>query len=140
MENHPIVQGTEDIWGPSDVYGITTLSGDSKPLIMGLVLKGMDPKDGPNKDKDPVPVAWIKSYTGDQAKAARVFCTTMGHGSDLKSEGFRRLLINAIYWGLGMEDKIPGRSKVDFVGKYDPNPIGMGGHKKGLKPADHKLK
>ena len=38
MEDHPIVQGCEDIWGPSDVYGITKLSGDSKPLVMGQVL------------------------------------------------------------------------------------------------------
>ncbi|KKK57340.1 hypothetical protein LCGC14_3055440, partial [marine sediment metagenome] len=38
MENHPIAQGTEDIWGPSDVYGLTELEGDCKPLIMGQVL------------------------------------------------------------------------------------------------------
>jgi hypothetical protein len=35
---------------------------------------------------------------------------------------------------MGMEDKIPAKSKVDIVGDYNPNPIGMGGHKKGLKP------
>jgi len=140
MEDSPILKGCEDIWGPSDVYGITTLSGDSKPLVMGQVLVGMDPKDEVNTDKAPVPVAWTKTYTGDKGKTARVFCTTMGHGSDLNSEGFRRLLINAIYWGLGMEGEIPARSNVAFVGQYDPNPIGMGGFKKGLKPADHKLK
>ncbi len=139
MEDHPIVQGCEDIWGPSDVYGITTLSGDSKPLIMGLVLKGMDPKDEPNTDKPPLPIAWLKTYTGEQGKAARIFTTTMGHSFDLNSEGFRRLLVNGCYWCLGMEDQIPARSKVDFVGEYDPNQIGMGGFKKGLKPADHEL-
>jgi hypothetical protein len=36
-----------------------------------------------------------------------------------------------------MEDKIPAKSNVDLVGKYDPNRIGMGKHKKGLRPADH---
>jgi hypothetical protein len=40
---------------------------------------------------------------------------------------------------MGMEDKIPAMSKVDFVGQYDPNKIGMGKQKKGLKPSDHKL-
>jgi hypothetical protein len=139
MENHPIVKGIEDIWGPSDVYGITTLSGDSKPLIMGQVLVGMKPSDKPNTDKKPVPVAWTKTYTGDRGKTARVFNTTMGHGGDLKSEGFRRLLVNACYWCMAMEAKIPAKSKVDMVGEYDPNPIGFAGHKRGLKPSDHKL-
>jgi hypothetical protein len=68
-----------------------------------------------------------------------VFTTTMGHSFDLKSEGFRRLLVNACYWGLQMEDKIPAKSKVDFVGTYNPSKIGMGKHKRGLKPSDHKI-
>ncbi|HUV64549.1 MAG TPA: ThuA domain-containing protein [Sedimentisphaerales bacterium] len=139
MESHPIVRGIDDIWGESDVYGITTLTGDSKPLIMGQVLSGMNPDDKPNPDKKLVPVAWTKTYTGEQGKSARVFTTTMGHSFDLNNEGFRRLLVNACYWAMGMEDKIPARSKVDIVGRYEPNKIGMGKHKTGLKPSDHKL-
>ncbi len=139
MENHPILRGVDDIWGPSDVYALTTLSGDSKPVVMGQVLSGMSPHDAPNPDKKLVPVAWIKTYTGDQGKTARVFTTTMGHAGDLKSEGFRRLLVNACYWCLGMEAKIPAKAKVDFVGKYAPNKIHLGGYKKGLKPSDYQL-
>ena len=55
-------------------------------------------------------------------------------------EGFRRLAVNACYWAQGMEDKIPARSNVDFVGQYNPNKIGMGKHQTGLKPSDHELK
>jgi type 1 glutamine amidotransferase len=139
MEKHPIVKGIEGIWGESDVYAITTLSGDSKPLIMGQVLAGMDPNDKPNPDKKLVPVAWTKTYTGERGKPARIFTTTMGHSFDFKNEGFRRLLVNACYWAMGMEDKIPAKSKVDFVGGYNPNRIGTSGHKKGLKPSDYKL-
>jgi len=139
MENHPIVKGVQDIWGPSDVYGITTLSGDSKPLIMGEVLAGMKPDDEPNPDKKLVPVAWLKTYTGEKGKTSRVFTTTMGHGGDFKNEGFRRLFVNACYWALGMENKTPAKSKVDFVSEYNPNRIGFGGHKKGLKPSDHNI-
>jgi len=139
MESHPILRGVEDIWGPSDVYAITTLSGDSKPLVLGQVLSGMNPKDEPNAKKELVPVAWTKSYTGTSGKAARIFTTTMGHGGDLLSAGFRRLLLNACYWCMDMEDKIPAKSKVDFVGPYDPTPIGGGRHRKGVKPADHKI-
>ncbi len=32
------------------------------------------------------------------------------------------------------------RDKVDLVGPYDPVPIGYGRYKKGLRPADHKLR
>ena len=140
METHPIVKGCEDIWGPSDVYGITKLHGDCKPLIMGQVLSGMKPTDKPAAGKQLVPVAWTKTYTGAAGKAAKVFTTTMGHAHDLKSEGFRRLLVNACYWCVGMEAKIPATAKVDFVGEYDPAGIGFGKHKKGLKPEDHKIK
>jgi type 1 glutamine amidotransferase len=140
MESHPIVKGIDDIWGPSDVYSLTTLTGDSKPLIMGQVLSGMEPEDKPNPDKKLVPVAWTKTYTGEKGKAARVFTTTMGHSFDFESEGFRRLLVNACFWAMGMEDEIPAKSNVDFVGEYKPNQIGMGKYKKGLKPSDHKLK
>jgi len=139
MEACPIVKGCEDIWGPSDVYGITSLTGDAKPVIMGQVLKGMDPKDPPNDAKKQVPVAWTKTYTGAQGKASRVFNTTMGHNGDFVSEGFRRLLVNATYWCVGMEDKIPAKAKVDLVGEYKPSPIGVGKFVKGQKPADLKL-
>ena len=135
MEKHPVVKGCDDIWGPSDVYAISTLHGNCRPLIMGQVLVGMDPKDKPHPDKKLVPVAWIRTYTGTQGKTARVFNTTMGHAGDLKSEGFRRLLINGCYWCVGMEDRIPAKSKVDFIGEYNPNQIGKGKHKKGLYPS-----
>lgn len=139
MEKHPIVKGIDGIWGESDVYALTTLTGDSKPLIMGQVLSGMDPNDKPNPDKKLVPVAWTKTYTGEKGKTARVFTTTMGHSFDFNNEGFRRLMVNACYWAMGMEEQIPAKSNVDFVGQYDPNKIGMGRQMKGLKPADHKL-
>ena len=140
MEKHPLVRGCEDIWGPSDVYGLRKLTGDSKPVVMGYVLTGMKPSDPIKESKKPLPVAWIKSYTGTSGKKARVFTTTMGHAGDFLTEGFRRLMVNACFWGLKMEDKIPARAKVDLVGTYRPTKIRIGGHKRGLKPADHALK
>ncbi len=139
LEDHPIVRGVGEIWGPSDVYALTTLPVDCRPLIMGHVLTGMDPNDKPNPSKPPVPVAWTKSYTGDSGKTARVFATTMGHAGDFHDEDFRRLLVNACYWCLDMADKIPPHSSVDLVGTYTPNPIGCWGHKKGIRPADHAI-
>jgi len=120
MKRHPILRGVRDVWGPSDVYAITTLTGDAKPVLLGEVLAGMEPTSPPNPNKKPVPVAWIKTYNG-----ARVFTTTMGHAGDFLNEGFRRMLVNACYWVLGMESKIPARAKVDLVGPYSPSPIGF---------------
>ena len=139
MKDHPILKGVEDIWGPSDVYTVTELTGDAEVLVFGQVLVGMEPTDEPNPDKPMMPLAWIKTYTGEQGKASRVFCTTMGASVDLKSEGLRRLLVNACYWCMGMEDQIPEKSKVDYVGEYSPTFFGFGGYKKGVRPSDFEL-
>jgi hypothetical protein len=125
MEKHPILRGVKDVWGESDVYSITTLSGDSKPLLMGQVLRGMQPSSPPNPDKKLTPVAWVKSYTGEFGKTARIFTTTMGHAADFKNQGFRRLVVNACYWALGMEKRIAANSNVEFAGPYNPTPVGL---------------
>lgn len=136
-EDHPIARGLGPIWGPSDVYGITTLAGDSEPLLMGTVLRGMNPRDPPSNEKNLVPIAWTKSYTGSKGKTSRVFTTTMGHSFDLKDQNLRRLLVNACYWGIKMEQEIPTNSKVDIVGDYNPSDIGYGKHRQGVKPSHH---
>lgn len=143
QENNPIVRGVKDgaIWGPSDVYGVTLpLPGDSQPIIMGQVVAGMQPEDKAveGKKNDPMmPVAWTKSYTGKAGNKARIFTTTMGAATDLENEALRRLLVNAAYWCMGMEDQIPEQATVDIVGDYQPTNFGFGGFKKGVKPADH---
>jgi type 1 glutamine amidotransferase len=146
QENHPIVRGIKDgdIWGPTDVYTVRLpLPGDSKPLVLGQVLKGMNPTDEPvaGKKNDPMmPIAWTRTYAGSAGKAARVFTTTMGASQDLQSEGLRRLLVNAAYWALGMEDRIPAKANVDLVGEYKPQPFKTDGFTKGVKPADLAIK
>ena len=139
MKDHPVLKGVEDIWGPTDVYTVTEITGDPDVLIFGQVLVGMDPADEPNTDKPLMPMAWIKTYTGDEGKASRVFCTTMGASIDLPCEDLRRLLVNGCYWGMGMEDKIPDKSKVDIVGEFEPTFFGFGTFKKGMRPSDFKL-
>ena len=51
----------------------------------------------------------------------------MGASQDLEREGTRRMLVNAAYWALGMEDKIPSKSVVDIVGEFKPLPFKFGG-------------
>lgn len=140
QEKNPIVKGCEDIWGPTDVYTVKLpLPGDSAPLILGQVLQGMKPGDKPveGKKNDPMmPIAWTKSWTTPDGKKSRIFTTTMGSSTDLSSEGLRRLLVNASYWCLGMEEKIADRAKVDVVGEYAPTPFGFDKFKRGMKPSD----
>jgi hypothetical protein len=140
--DHPILRGIKDgdIWGPTDVYKINLpLPGDSKALVLGQVLSGMRPTDPPveGRKNDPMmPIAWVKTYTGTAGKAARVFTTTMGASQDLQSEGLRRLLVNACYWAVGLEDRIADKSDVALVGEYRPLPFAGGKHKKDVKPED----
>ncbi|HID56266.1 TPA: hypothetical protein EYP37_07040, partial [Candidatus Poribacteria bacterium] len=89
-------------------------------------------------DKPLMPLAWIKTYTGEQGRSSRVFCTTIGASVDLLNEGVRRLIVNACYWCVGMEDQIPRKSDVDFVGGYNPTFFGFGKHRKGVRPSDLK--
>ena len=48
----------------------------------------------------------------------------------------RRLVVNACYWGLEMEDQIKADGNVDIVGDYNPLPFRFGGFKRNVKPAD----
>ena len=139
VNDHPILKGVKDIWGTTDVYTITKLTGDPDVLVYGLVLVGMDPGDQPNYDKPIMPLAWVKNYTGELGKTSRIFCTTMGASVDLKSEGLRRLLVNGCYWCMGMEDQIPECSNVDYVVEYEPLYFGFASHKKNVRPSDLKL-
>ena len=142
-DKHPILRGIKDgdVWGPTDVYTVKLpLPGDSKPLVMGQVLEGMKFDDKPvaGKQNEPMmPVAWTKTYATESGKTGKVFTTTMGASQDLTAEGTRRMLVNGCYWALGMDDKIPEKSKVDIVGEFKPTPFKFGGFTKGLKPADH---
>lgn len=140
-KSNPIVRGCEDIWGPTDVYGVTTLPETATPLVMGQVLEGMKPTDKPveGKKNDPMmPIAWTNAWVGPSGKASRVFCTTMGSSTDLESEGLRRLLVNASYWCTGLESRIPERANVALVGEYKPTPFGFNAFVKGKKPSDYR--
>jgi hypothetical protein len=146
QDKHPIVRGIKDgdIWGPTDVYGVRLpLPGDSLPLVLGQVLEGMKPTDKPvaGKQNEPMmPIAWIRSYPAAGGKTGKAFTTTMGASQDLESEGLRRLLVNASYWAVGMEDRIPEKSRVDIVGEYRASPFKTNGFTKGVKPSDLAIK
>jgi hypothetical protein len=142
FQDHPVLRGVTDIWGPTDVYGVIHLPKDASVLVWGQVLSGMKPTDPPvddAKNNPMMPVVWLRPYLGAGGKTSRIVTTTMGAAVDLENEGLRRLLVNACYWAVGLEAKIPLKANVDYVGDYKPNWFGFGTCKKGLKPADFEL-
>lgn len=145
MEDHPIVRGIEPktIWGPTDVYRVRLpLPEGCEPIVLGAVLAGMSPTDEPveNEKNDPLmPIGWTRTFE-ESDKPSRVFATTMGAATDLEAEGTRRMLVNAVYWTLGLESKIPeSGTDVRLVGPFDPTPFGFEGFVKGVRPGDHAI-
>jgi hypothetical protein len=146
-EGDPILRGVTDVFGDSDVYEAHPPA-DAKILLRGQVLKGMKPTDPPADyrkkratDKqeqgvnDPMmPIAWTRLHTNETGATNRVFCTTMGAATDLQNEGLRRLIVNAVYWALGLD--VPVRANVEPVGEFRPTMYGFNGYRKGVKPAD----
>ena len=139
FKDHPVLRGVTDIWCPTDVYTVSHLPKDATMLVLGQVLSGMKPTDPPvegTKNHPMMPVAWLRDYMGESSKTSKVFTTTMGAAVDLENESLRRLLVNAAYWAVGLEQKIPAKANVDYVGEYKPGWFGFGKFKQGLKPED----
>jgi hypothetical protein len=149
-KNDPLLRGVEDIFGDTDVYEAAPPA-DAKILVRGQVLKGMKPTDEPADYKkrtaakveqgvnDPMmPIAWTREHKNDSGKVNKVFCTTMGSATDLQSEGLRRLLVNGVFWGLGLG--VPAKANVDIVGEFNPTMYGFNSFKKNTKPSDYELK
>ena len=147
QRDHPIVRGIHDgaIWGPTDVYTVRLpLVGVAEPIVLGQVLAGMSPDDEPvtgEKNTPMMPIGWTKTYQLGDGKRGRVFTTTMGAATDLVAEGTRRMIVNAVYWALNMEEQIPqDGTDVRIVGTYEPTDYGFGKHRPGVRPADHAMK
>lgn len=148
-KNDPILRGVEDIFGTTDVYEAAPPA-DAKILVRGQVLKGMEPTDPPavykkktvkGKEQDVnepmMPVAWTRVYRNEAGKENKIFCTTMGAATDLTNEGLRRMVVNSVYWGLGME--VPAKADVRYVDPYEPTMYGFEGFRRGLRAEDHVL-
>ncbi len=138
MQGHPILIGVQDIWGPSDVYR-TFKEGGQLPtgctaLVYGQPLIGRERGGKSNPDKEPLPIVWIKDWKTSGGKTARVFHSTMASGKDFESAGLRRLVVNAAYWCLQLEDKISADSSVEYIGDYQPLASGFDYEKLGVIP------
>ncbi|GEM_PF-941772 len=101
QQNHPILKG---VGGPHQsretLYINLPLAATAKVLMMGKAVDGTgdDKRYRLQTDKEHIdqPVAWTNEYHG-----GKIFYTSMGNGqAAFKQPWFRRMVINAIYWGL----------------------------------------
>lgn len=136
--DHPILTGVENVWGTSDVYRCHNekfpFPSDCKALLLGQPLVNLQPDAPPNEAKEPLPVAWIKTWQGEKGRSSRIFHFTMGSAEDFENAGVRRMTLNSILWGLGLEASISPDLSVDIVGEYRPLKPGFNYEKLGVKP------
>ena len=147
---HPVLRGVATVFGDTDVYEAYPPA-DATVLLRGLVVQGLTPDAPPASytkrraiDKqeqgvnDPaMPVVWTRLHTNGNGATNRVLTTTMGSATDLESEGLRRLVVNGVYWGLGLD--VPQKADVRYVDEYDPSFYGFDGFRKGLRASDFAL-
>ncbi len=147
---NPLLRGITSIFGDTDVYEAYPPS-DATILVRGLVLNGMTPDAAPADyrkvratDKQeqgindpPMPVVWTRLNKNANGTANRILTSTLGSATDLENEGLRRLVVNAVYWGLGLN--VPERADVTYVDEYVPSFYGFDGFRKGLHASDFEL-
>lgn len=126
-KQHPLLNGVDDIFAPSDVYGVIHLTDKDQILMRGAVTESLDPesKAVAGQLNDPMqPFVWLHSYTSPDGNiTGQAFCTTAGASVDFVSEDLRRLIVNAAYF---LTDKdVPQNAEVSFVDPFFPSFYGF---------------
>ena len=145
-EKLAILNGVGQIFGDTDVYEAHPPA-DVQVLLRGLVLKGMNPEDPLSErskktadkkeqgvNSPAMAVAWTREVTNAAGTKNRVLTTTMASASDLKDESLRRLLVNGVFWGLGLE--VPAKADVTPLVEWKPSKYSFNMFHPGLKAED----
>lgn len=131
-----LLRGVSDVFAESDVYTANPPA-DAKILLRGEVTTTLDPASPAlegEKNNPLQPVAWTREYKNAAGTVNRILCTTMGAACDLDNEGLRRLVVNGVFWGLGID--VPARAEVGYVDPYAPSFFGFGGERKDFKVSE----
>jgi hypothetical protein len=148
--NNPLLRGITDLFGDTDVYEAYPPA-DATILVRGLVLQTLAADSSPaayrkaratdKQEQDvndpPMPVVWTRLHKNENGTTNRILTSTMGSATDLENEGLRRLVVNGVYWGLGLD--VPVRADVTYVDEYVPSFYGFDGFRKGLHATDFEL-
>jgi hypothetical protein len=128
QKDHPVLKGVADeIFARTDVNGVNKLTEHDTVLYFGKVLPGLDRSEAPvtdGRNASPMPWAWFHPYVSPSGAEGRSFCVTAGSAEDWLEEDFRRLAVNAAYSLTGLEESIPAKTDVSFVGEYAPSATG----------------
>jgi len=150
QRTNPLLRGISEVFGDTDVYEAYPPA-DATILVRGIVLQTLAPDSPPadyrkarSTDKqqqgvnDPaMPVVWTRLNKNDNGTINKILTTTMGSATDLENEGLRRLIVNGVFWGLGMD--VPAKADVTYVDEYVPSFYGFDGFRKGLRASDFEL-
>ncbi|MEM7316450.1 MAG: ThuA domain-containing protein, partial [Planctomycetota bacterium] len=132
---HPILRGVKDAWVQAGGYWTNPMP-NSQPLLMAQPLNGMKQESPVAENKKPCPGAWTRTYQSKSGKSGRVFTTTYGASEDILNDGFRRTLMNACFWAIGLEEKITPELNAKMVGPYHPVTFSFKGNRQNVKPLD----
>jgi hypothetical protein len=150
QRKHPVLRDVSDLFGETDVYEAYPPE-DATVLVRGVVLKTLAPDSEPADHRkrratdkqeqgvnDPaMPVVWTRTTRNDNGKTNRILMSTLASATDLENEGLRRLIVNGVYWGLGMD--VPAKADVRYVDEYQPSFYGFDGFRKGLHVTDFEI-
>ena len=144
--NHAILQGVQNVFGPSDVYGVKKVTPENSSILLrGQVTETLaaDSKPVAAKNQPMQPLAWLRNYTAPNGKTqGQAFGTTMGASVDFLNEDLRRLVVNASLFLTGAE--VPKKANVEPIDKFEPTFYSFIKKKnyyqeRNLKPQDYKL-
>ncbi len=124
-EDHAILNGVGPIFARTDVYGANPLQ-PSTILLRAAVTDSLDPASKPieGKKNDPMmPVAWTREFKQKNGKTNNIFTTTLGSSNDFLDEDLTRLVVNGVYWGLGMN--VPKKADVTPQSPFEPTFYGV---------------
>lgn len=124
---HPILNAVQDVFCPSDVYGVKNLTDKDQILMRAAVTQTLDPAssnvDG-SKNEPMQPFAWLHEYQKPNGSGTgTAFCTTGGASVDFVNEDLRRMVVNAAYHLTGRE--VPAKADVAFVDPFYPSFYGF---------------
>lgn len=132
---HPILRGVKEVWVQSGAYVGKPVDGEV--LTMAQPLNGMRPDSVADTTKSPQASEWTRTYKSASGTEGRVFTSLYGAPEDLLSEGYRRMLVNAMFWAVGLESDINPTMQVGTVGPFKPNTFSSGAYARGIKPSDY---
>lgn len=136
-QSHPILRGVSDSWAYCGGYA-ANLDDSCEVLTKAQPLQGIHQGAAALPNRPPVPAAWTRTYASKEGQTrGRVFTSIYGSSPDLVNRGYRRTLVNACIWAVGLEDAIDPAANVDFVAPYVPTFGPFTPPRQGAKPSDY---